>query len=155
MPKKKDPEFEISCQNGPEGMVTEAPTVVSTLATVECTGYGQILTGSEGVPWNYPGGFAPVIIPAQTGRAQPEKVNNESHFTSVTAKKLTQKEAAEVYKGLSQGFYKIPKEAPETIEIIATNQMGLLKRCICFNWSQKQYGALHVGRRASPKWHVW
>ena len=93
MAEENQPEFEISCQDGPKEMITEVPKLVQSLASVKCTIYGQILTGAESVLWNYPGGFAPVIIPAQMVRAQPKKVNNEFHFTSVAAKKLSQKEA--------------------------------------------------------------
>ena len=130
--EEKQPEFEISCQDGPKEMVTDVPKLVQTLASVKCTIYGQILTGADGVLWNYPGGFAPVIIPAQMVRAQPEEVNNEFHFTSVSAKKLSQKEAAEMYKGFGQGFDEMPKEAPETIEIVATNQKGVTQKVYLF-----------------------
>lgn len=128
----KQPEFEISCQGGPKEMVTEVPKLVHALASVKCTIYGQILTGADGVLWNYPGGFAPVIIPAQMVRTQPEKVNNQFHFTSVTARKLSKKDASEIYKGFGQDFDEMPKEAPETIEIVATNQKGVTQKVYLF-----------------------
>lgn len=131
--QEKQPEFEISCQNGPKGMVTEVPKLVQALASIKCTIYGQILTGADGVLWNYPGGFFPVIIPAQMVRTRPEKVNNEFHFTSVEAKKLSQKEAAEIYKGFGQeGFDEMPKEAPEAIEIVVTNQKSITQKVYLF-----------------------
>jgi len=130
--KEKEPEFEISCKDGPKEMITEVPKLVHALASVKCTVYGQILTGADGVLWNYPGGFAPVIIPAQMVRAQPEKVNNKFHFTSVAAKKLSQSEAVEIYKGFGQGFDEMPKEAPKTIEIVATNQKGVTQKVYLF-----------------------
>lgn len=126
--EESKPEFEISCQEGPEGMVTDIPKVVNSLASIKCTIYGQILTGADGVLWNYPGGFAPVIIPAQMVRTQPERINNEFYFSSIAAKKLDQKEAVEVYKGFGQGFDEMPKEAPDTIEIVATNQKGVIQK---------------------------
>lgn len=130
--EEKEPEFEISCQDGPNNMVTDLPKLVNSLASVKCTVYGQILTGADGVLWNYPGGFAPVIIPAQMVRTQPEKVNNKFHFTSVTAKKLDQKEAIEIYKGFGQGFDEMPKEPLDTIEISVTNQKGVTQRVYFF-----------------------
>ncbi|WP_044616186.1 hypothetical protein [Gynuella sunshinyii] len=132
MAEEKEQEFEISCQGGPEGMVTEVPGIVSALASVKCTVYGQIITGAEGVLWNYPGGFAPVIIPAQMVRSQPEKVKNEYYFTSITAKNLSKNEAIEVYKGFGQGFDQMPKDAPETTEIVATNQKGVVQKVYLF-----------------------
>lgn len=130
--EEKEAEFEISCQDGPEEMVMEVPELVHALASVKCTVYGQILTGADGVLWNYPRGFAPVIIPAQMVRTQPDKVNNKFHFTSVVAKKLSQSEAVEIYKGFGQGFDEMPKEAPETIEIVATNQKGVTQKVYLF-----------------------
>lgn len=124
MAEENKPEFYISCQDGPREMVTEVPELVNALASIKCTIYGQILTGADGVLWNYPGGFAPVIIPAQMVRTQPEKVNNLFHFTSVLARKLNQSEAIEVYKTFAKGFDEMPKEAPETTEIVVTNQNG-------------------------------
>lgn len=130
--EEKESEFEISCQDGPKDIVTEVPKLVYALASVKCTVYGQILTGADGVLWNYPGGFAPVIIPAQMVRTQPERVNNKFHFTSVAAKKLSHSEAVEIYQDFGRGFDEMQKEAPETIEIAVTNQKGVTQKVYLF-----------------------
>lgn len=149
--EEKQPEFEISCHDGPKDMVMEVPKLVQALASIKCTIYGQILTGAEGILWNYPGGFSPVIIPAQMVRAQPEKVNNEFHFTSVAAKKLNQKEAAAIYKGFGQGFDEMPKEAPETIEIVATNQKGVTQKVYLFQFAPESIWGFACQPRCKPE----
>jgi hypothetical protein len=130
--EEKGPEFEIPCSNAPDGAVTEVPKPISDIASIKCTIYGHILTGADGVLWNYPGGFSPVIIPSQMVRSEPEKVNHKFHFTSVTAKQLSKEEAIVVYKHFGKGFDEMPKDAPETIEIIAINQKSVSQKVYLF-----------------------
>lgn len=129
--EEKEPEFEIPCSDAPRESVTEVPKMVSDVASIKCTIYGHILTGADGVLWNYPGAFAPVIIPSQMVRSEPEKVNHQFYFTSVTARSLNKEEAISAYKGLGDGF-DVLKEAPATIEIIATNQKSMSQKVYLF-----------------------
>jgi hypothetical protein len=132
----KGSEFEISCSDAPDGAVTEVPKLVSDIASIKCTIYGHILTGADGVLWNYPGAFAPVIIPSQMVLSEPEEVNHQFHFTAVTAMRLDKEEAISVYKGFGEGF-DVPKEVPATIEIIATNQKSVSQKVYLFQLGPK------------------
>ncbi len=125
-------EFEIPCANAGTEAVTEVPSLVSDLAAIKCTVYGHLITGADGLLWNNPGAFSPVIIPAQMVQTEPKVVRHEYHFTSVSARILTEKEAAEAYAGFLEGFDERSSEPGQVMEIQATNQLDVTQKVFLF-----------------------
>ena len=129
--------IDLDCKDAKKEAVTEIPEPFEDLAAVHCTIYGHLITGSEGVLWNYPGGFAPVIIPSQMVKAEPKVVNHEMYFTSITANTLKGKEAKNIFSRFGKGFDMSEVESPaEVLELVATNNESIEQKVYLFNAGQ-------------------
>lgn len=69
-----------------------------------CTPYGHIITSRDGWIWTQPGAYAPVMIPAQMVRENPEQVGNKVYFTHVSFTRVAGKELEEAYAAFVKGF---------------------------------------------------
>lgn len=123
-----NPEFQISCEDGPNDMVTGMPGLISELSEVRCTTYGQILTAPEGFIWKIAGTQnGAMSLLAQNGRDEINEVGNKAHFISIEGKQLSRDEMVDVFNTklsdvlLQKTKNQILAQQAELIEITAIN----------------------------------
>jgi len=93
-----------ACAGSPAEAVTTLPAPLSSWGQVLCTPYGHIITNREGWVWTQPGAYAPVMIPAQMVRANPDQVGNKIYFTQISFTRVNDKEFEEAYAAFIKGF---------------------------------------------------
>lgn len=123
-----NPEFQISCEDGPNDMVAGVPGLISELAEVRCTAYGQILTAPEGLIWKIAGTHnGAMSLLAQNDTDEINVVGNKAHFTSIEGKQLSRDEIVDVFNTklsdvlLQKTKNQILAQQAELIEITAIN----------------------------------
>ncbi|MDR3528240.1 MAG: hypothetical protein P4L57_13275 [Rhizomicrobium sp.] len=95
---------EEACAGLPPEARTTLPDPLAKWGSLVCTPYGQILSNHQGWIWSYPGAFAPVFIPSQMVRDNPEPLGNKSYFTSIQWTKVEGEEFQRAYSVFQTGF---------------------------------------------------
>lgn len=111
------------CASSPPDAVLELPQTMQTFAQLACTPYGHIIMQKDGWTWTYPGGMAPMLIPSQTARANPEQLGNASYFRSIEFQPVDAEEIVAALAALGLGTLG-PEKDPDVYQLIAANQAG-------------------------------
>jgi hypothetical protein len=116
--------IEIPCTDAPKDAVIVLPAPLSDWGQVRCTRYGHAVTAKDGWFWTFPGAYAPVFLPAQMVRENPQRVAHGAYFKQARMTKLEGADAisatARVYAGLDH-----PKNDVEQVfKLILTNNTG-------------------------------
>ena len=92
------------CAGSPAEAVTKLPAPLSNWGQVMCTPYGHIITNLDGWVWTQPGAYAPVMIPTQMLRKNPEPLGNKAYFTQIAFTRVEGKEFETAYSAFIKGF---------------------------------------------------
>ncbi|HUS24350.1 MAG TPA: hypothetical protein VM369_05330, partial [Candidatus Binatia bacterium] len=92
------------CAGSPAEAVTKLPAPLSDWGQVMCTPYGHIITNRQGWIWTQPGSYAPVMIPAQMVRQNPEPLGNKMYFTQISFGRVEGKEFEDAYAAFVKNF---------------------------------------------------
>ncbi len=92
------------CAGSPGDAVVELPVPMATWAQITCTPYGHVIEGHAGWVWSQPGSYAPVFIPSQMVRNNPEEIGNKSYFTKIALSKVTGYEFVKAYEAFHVGL---------------------------------------------------
>lgn len=90
------------CSGTPADAVIELPAPLATWAQITCTPYGHVIESQTGWVWSKPGSYAPVFMPSQMVRDNPEKVGNKSYFTKIALSKVAGDEFTKAYEAFHQ-----------------------------------------------------
>lgn len=113
-----------NCSGSPATAVLELPAPLSDWGSIVCTPYGHIISNHDGWIWSYLGAFAPVFIPSQMVRSNPEPIGNKSYFKQITFVEvpLSDKEAAAAFSALNEGL--APESDSKAYKLSVTGSLG-------------------------------
>lgn len=108
--------FLIPCEDSPPGAIVEIPEPLNQIASVQCTVFGHVITGSSEYNWSvlaFDGGSASYFVPAQEYvDGQLTEGAHDNFFTDITGEKLEGQRLDNVY-------LRITGEQPSGLEILS------------------------------------
>lgn len=117
--------FLIPCEDSPPGAVMEIPEPLNQFASVQCTVFGHVITGSSEYNWSYSASFhsgpESHFVPAQEyvdGKLTESA--HENYFTSITAEEFENDRLEEVFFAVTGHPAPVdPTSSPGYLELLS------------------------------------
>ncbi|MEX0839054.1 MAG: hypothetical protein WD034_05920 [Parvibaculum sp.] len=127
-----DAEEDKACEGSPSDAVMGLPAPVNRWGGIFCTPYGHVVASLPGWIWTQPGAYAPVFIPSQMVRDNPQPVGNTSYFTAISAVRI---EGAEYDEALGAMLPGVREEGrPEGYRLDLTSVSGRKLKIVFFDY---------------------
>lgn len=127
------------CAGTPTEAIVALPPPLDSWGQIACTPYGHILSNKEGWVWSRPGGYSPVFVPSQMVRDNPEKLGNESYFTSIRMTEVHGNEFQAAYTSFHDGFDK-DERLPSGYRLDVTSISGKSLKLYFFDYGDSIWG---------------
>ncbi len=105
----KQPDIPETCQGTPSDAVMRLPGRLNDWGQIICSPYGHVILAKAGWVWSYPGSYAPVWLPAQMVKQDPQPLGNTAYFKKIDLTLVKGKEAEIPFNAFRKHF---PNESP-------------------------------------------
>ena len=127
------------CQGTPDLAAVELPSPLKDWAQIQCTPYGHIIEAKDQWIWTKPGGYRPVMIPAQMVRSNPAPLGNKAYFTKIAIERLTGTAAISAVAQFETGFDS-SESAPSVYRLDVESALGRSLVLRFFDYGDSRWG---------------